>query len=237
MIRYHILIPAYNAAETLPTLLHEIKTLEKQPEGILIVDDGSKDDTAKIVQDMQAKLLRFEENRGKGFALRQGWDYLFKNCKCEYVLIMDADLQHPAYAISDFLQYAQQNASRFIIGKRQLSIKKMPIHRLASNYLTSFIISILSGQKIRDSQCGFRLIHEEVLKAMHLNEDRFQMESEMILRASELPVSIDSISVPTIYKSEKSNIGNIQDTLRFVVLILREIRMRIKCVLKDRKKN
>lgn len=78
MIRYHILIPAYNAAETLPSLLQDIKMLEQQPEDILIVDDGSKDKTAKIAQDMQTKILRLNENRGKGFALRQGWNYLLE---------------------------------------------------------------------------------------------------------------------------------------------------------------
>lgn len=150
---------------------------------------------------------------------------------------MDADLQHPVYAISNFLQYAQQHASRFIIGKRQLSIKKMPIHRLVSNYLTSLIISLLTGQKISDSQCGFRFIHKEVLERIHLIENGFQLESEMIMRAAEIPVPIDFVSIPTIYKSEKSNIGNIQDTFRFIVLIVREIQTRIKCVLKDKKKN
>ena len=237
MLKYNVLIPAYNAASTLPRLLQNLRQLDIQPQNVLVVDDGSSDETADISLNMNANLLRLKENTGKGYALRQGWNYLLQNYKIEYLLIMDADLQHPVSSIPDFLEFAEQKRSKFIIGMRELSLKKMPIHRILSNRMTSLIISLLCGQKIIDSQCGFRMIHRDVLTALQVYEDGFQLESEMILRASDLGVTIDFIAIPTLYDSERSHIENIHDTFKFITLILKEILTRIRCVFKNKAKH
>jgi hypothetical protein len=143
--------------------------------------------------------------------------------EADYVLFMDADLQHPVSSIPDFLALAKEKGSEFIIGKRNKSLNNMPLHRILSNFLTSFILSVLSGQKIWDSQCGFRLIHKDVLKKLKMSENGFQLESEMLIRAAEQNVSLDFIQIPTIYNSEKSNIGNFRDTYKFVSLIFKEL--------------
>jgi glycosyltransferase involved in cell wall biosynthesis len=234
MINYQIIIPAFNASKTLESLLSDIKLLDNKPVDILVVDDGSYDNTASIAQQMGTKILKFEANMGKGYALKQGWQYLSEDLNSEYILFMDADLQHPASAIPKFIELAENKKSKFIIGQRDRTIKKMPIHRIISNKITSAIISFFSGQRIKDSQCGFRLVHKDVLRQIKLYENGFQLESEMILRAAEIPVKIDFIEIPTVYKDEKSYVANFLDTFKFIKLITKEMKKRITCTLRDK---
>jgi glycosyltransferase involved in cell wall biosynthesis len=223
MLKYQILIPAFNAANTLPILLEQIEHLVEKPLSILVIDDGSTDKTYEHCTNGRAKILKIEHNRGKGFALKYGIKYLINDSKAEYILFMDADLQHPVSSIPNFIARAEEKGSVFIIGKRNKSIKNMPLHRIISNSITSFIISILSGQKVWDSQCGFRLIHKDVLKKIKMSEDGFQFESEMLIRAAKKNVKLDFIQIPTIYNAEKSYIANFHDTYKFILLIVKEL--------------
>jgi hypothetical protein len=147
---------------------------------------------------------------------------------------MDADLQHPASAIPKFIELVSKEHGKFIIGKRKRTLTKMPFHRILSNKITSSIISFFTGQMIKDSQCGFRLIHKDVLRQISLYENGFQLESEMILRAAEIPVKIHFVDIPTVYTDEKSYIANFLDTLRFIKLITKEIINRAACILKNK---
>lgn len=226
MSKYQILIPAYNASKTLPSLLKQIAQLEEMPELIVVVDDGSTDNTATKCLSTQAVFLHLDQNRGKGYALRYGIKYLLNDMEADYVLFMDADLQHPVSSVPDFLALAKEKGSKFIIGKRNKSLNNMPLHRIISNYLTSFILSVLSGQRIWDSQCGFRLIRKDVLKKLNMSEDGFQFESEMLLCAADQNIKFDYVQIPTIYDAEKSYIGNFRDTYKFVSLILKVLSTR-----------
>jgi hypothetical protein len=108
-----------------------------------------------------------------------------------------------------------------IVGYRIRHLNKMPFHRILSNSLTSLIVSVLSGQLIRDSQCGFRLIDTNVLRRIRLHENGFHQESELLIKAGWENVKIGFVSIPTVYHGENSAIRNIGDTIRFIFLILR----------------
>ena len=99
----------------------------------------------------------------------------------------------------------------------------MPLHRVASNRITSLILSWITGLRIPDSQCGFRLMRREFLKELTLKERGFQAESEMIITAAGLKKRIGFVSIPTVYRSGTSNIKIIADTIRFIRLILRTL--------------
>ncbi len=217
---YQILIPAYNAGQTISKLLTELASVGQQPVKITVVDDGSGDDTVKICQEFGVEILRNTENKGKGNALKKGFEAFLAHSDAEYVLCMDADLQHPVSSIPDFLRKAE-SGRRFIIGSRNRSVKSMPAHRILSNSMTSYILSKLTGQKIEDSQCGYRLIKRNVLEKMHLGEDGYQLESEILLKAAQNNVKIDFVPIPTIYNSEKSHMRNFSDTLKFIRLIVK----------------
>ena len=103
------------------------------------------------------------------------------------------------------------------------SLKTMPFHRILSNVITSKILSIVTGQKIMDSQCGYRMIHRDIISKLELNEKGFQLESEMIVEVAKMRVKIDFVDIPTIYNQSGSSINNVKDTLRFIRYILKEL--------------
>lgn len=227
MIRYDVLIPAYNAETTISELISQLSSLIQPPKNIIVVDDGSQDNTVQICENHKVRVIRNIENRGKGYVLKIGFKTFLEDSSTEYLLCLDADLQHPVSSVPDFLRVAENKQSKFVLGVRKDRLKSMPGHRVLSNLLTSYIISWFSGQDIKDSQCGFRLIHRDLLKKVKLAENGYQLESEMILDSAREGFLIDYVSIPTIYNDEKSYIGNFSDTFRFTRLIFREIKGRM----------
>lgn len=227
MIRYDVLIPAYNAEKTISELLSQLSSLIQPPENIIVTDDGSQDNTVQICENYKVRVIRNIENRGKGYVLKIGFKAFLEDSSTEYLLCLDADLQHPVSSVPDFLRVAENKQSKFVLGVRKDRLKSMPGHRVLSNLLTSYIISWFSDQNIKDSQCGFRLIHRDLLKKVKLAENGYQLESEMILDSAREGFLIDYVSIPTIYNDEKSYIGNFSDTFRFTRLIFREIKGRM----------
>ncbi len=227
MIRYDVLIPAYNAETTISELISQLSSLIQPPKNIIVVDDGSQDNTVQICKNHKVRVIRNIENRGKGYVLKIGFKTFLEDSSTEYLLCLDADLQHPVSSVPDFLRVAENKQSKFVLGVRKDRLKSMPGHRVLSNLLTSYIISWFSGQDIKDSQCGFRLIHRDLLKKVKLAENGYQLESEMILNSAREGFLIDYVSIPTIYNDEKSYIGNFSDTFRFTRLIFREIKGRM----------
>jgi len=218
---YQILIPAYNAGTTLTRLLNELTAMSPEPRKITVVDDGSSDETARICRSFDVEIFSHPVNMGKGSALKRGFEAFLASSQADYLLCMDADLQHPASSIPHFLKKAEQTADRFIVGARKCSARHMPVHRILSNVLTSRLLTVLTRQKIEDSQCGFRLIHRDILKEISLQENGYQLESEMLLKASQAGAKISFVEIPTIYATEKSHMRNFRDTLLFIRLILR----------------
>jgi glycosyltransferase involved in cell wall biosynthesis len=204
-----------------------LSSLIQPPENIIVADDGSQDNTVQICENYKVRVIRNIENRGKGYVLKIGFKAFLEDSPIEYLLCLDADLQHPVSSVPDFLRVAENKQSKFVLGVRKDRLKSMPGHRVLSNLLTSYIISWFSGQNIKDSQCGFRLIHRDLLKKVKLAENGYQLESEMILDSAREGFLIDYVSIPTIYNDEKSYIGIFSDTFRFTRLIFREIKGRM----------
>ena len=220
MKRYSVIIPAFNAAGTLPELISKIKNLDNPPEEILVVNDGSTDQTSQNARNERISVIDISTNQGKGWALKTGFDYYFGQKYKGFVLCIDADLQHPPEYISQFINYAHNTGCRFVIGNRSKKPGEMPLHRIMSNRITSFIISKITGQNIYDSQCGFRLIDIDIVKNLDLVEKGFQLESEMILKAAEQGVQIGFVPIPVIYHDTGSHIGNFRDTVKFIRMVL-----------------
>jgi glycosyltransferase involved in cell wall biosynthesis len=226
IIRYSILIPAYNAQNSIKELITRIKSLDIKAQAILVVNDGSVDKTSQLAREEDVEVIDIEINQGKGKALRNGFEHYIGQNFDGFVVCLDSDLQHPPEIIPEFIRYARETDYHFIIGNRSKKIGEMPLHRILSNKITSFIISAIAGQKIMDSQCGYRMIHTEILKNLDLVENGFQLESEMILKAAGQGVKIGCIPVPVIYNDAGSHIGNVQDTVKFVWVVLKYIFLR-----------
>jgi len=226
-LKYSILIPAFEAEKYLSILLAQIYHMKPPPQEIFVVNDGSTDHTGIIAEKMGAIVIQHDKNKGKGAALKTGFQSFLKKSESTYLLCMDADLQHPVEEIPKFLAHAEENNRQFIIGNRLNQTHNMPLHRKISNRTTSYILSKLSGQHIQDSQCGYRLLHRNLLDDLDLKEDGFQLESEMILKASHKNITIDFVNIKTIYNDASSQIRNIGDTLKFIFLVFRALMNKI----------
>jgi len=214
-----ILIPAYNAGKHLPELVRRVKKAVPGSD-VLIINDGSTDDTADALKNLDVIILTNSPNRGKGFTLQRGFEYAISH-NYDYVVTIDADLQHlpeelPLFTDSD-------NRADIYMGTRNLKSKDMPLARRLSNYLTSLIISLFSGRRIRDTQSGYRMLSVEILKGMNIGSIGYDFESEQLFQAGALNTNIAEIPISTVYADSLSYINPLLDTLRFIKLIWRRI--------------
>ena len=218
MKRLLVLLPGYNVARHLDALIPTIAVAAPDAE-ICLVDDGSADDTATRGRANGATVLRHDRNRGKGEALKTGFRYAVEQGH-EAVLTMDADGQHLPAEIPLFLK-AFDGGARVVLGSRMHSNDNMPWLRKRTNEFTSRVISRLAGQSIRDSQSGFRLIATEFLSRVQLQSERYDLESELLIKAGRLGYPIRSVPITSVYGDQHSSIHPFADTLRFLRLVWR----------------
>lgn len=221
-----VVIPAYNegsnakgkavSQESLSALLNELK---KKNLLTLVIDDGSSDNTFDIVRASADKVIKNSENLGKGMALKKAIDYLLANDDFDYIITMDADGQHSPSDIDSFLNEAKSGAS-FVVGDRMGNPDGMPKIRVLTNKVMSAFISKIARQTIPDTQCGFRLIKRQVLKEITIKTNKFEIESEILIKASRGGFLIKSIPIKSIYfKNQRSKISPFIDTVRFIRFI------------------
>jgi glycosyltransferase involved in cell wall biosynthesis len=216
-----LIIPAYNASPTIAELIDKASEFVNK-NNIVVVDDGSRDQTFTVAQRAGAVVLKHDQNKGKGEALKTGFEYASEK-NYDALLTIDADLQHDPCSIKDFLHRASEDFDGILIGTRDIKLRKMPLARWLSNSLTSLILSILSGQTIRDSQSGYRLISTKVLKKVKLKAKKYDLESEILVKAGRRGFKIDAVPIKTIYPEGKSFINPFVDTGRFIKLMWRTL--------------
>ena len=214
-----VLVPAYNAERYLSELVERIRKYVCDA-NLLIVNDGSTDNTAELLKSLDVSHISFPQNRGKGAALAAGFDYAIRQ-GYRSVLTLDADLQHLPEEIPAF--FAADNGRRLVIGTRRMNLKIMPFSRWLTNNLTSLMISIFSAGRVRDSQSGYRLIPTAILRAMPLRTVKYDFESEMLFKAGALGCEVAEVSITTVYEESQSYINPVKDTLRFIRQIWKRI--------------
>ncbi len=218
-VKICVIIPTYNESKAIAGI---IKIIHQQQLEVVVIDDGSVDNTSEIAKENGAVVLRNEENAGKGASLIKGFRYALSR-GFDAVITMDGDGQHLPEEIPYFIRLATYSDSGIFIGNRMFKIKTMPYLRIFANKLMSWFISLVAKQNIPDTQCGFRLIKKGVLERINLRTSKYETESEMIIKASRLGFKIESIPIKTVYEGEKSQINPIIDTLRFIKFITSEL--------------
>jgi glycosyltransferase involved in cell wall biosynthesis len=215
----YIVIPSYKSIDTLKTFIPELlKWVPKKK--VCVVDDASMDGTGQYCSEMQLTYLSHSVNQGKGTALVTGFAYLMKK-NARWIITMDADGQHAPEDLEKFLTFVNNNESTGIcIGTRLKKIGTMPLSRIFSNVITSKILSLICGTRILDSQCGYRIYSTDFLKKISIKYARFEMESEVIMKAAKLGFPVSFVDVRTLYLSGQSHISHIKDTVRWVRAVI-----------------
>jgi len=215
------LIPAYNEARRVSTVV----TTACQYLPVLVVDDGSTDDTAAVATLSGATVLSQRPNQGKGVALKTGF---LKAIAEGYaaVLTLDADGQHDPAEIPKFLQAYQEQEVDLIIGARDFS--QIPPVRRVANTLGRWSFSWAVGRPVQDNQSGYRLISRRLMEAMLASQEHgFQFEVEMIVVCVQKGYALDWVPIRTIYAGESSHIQPLQHVVEFTRMVL-QTRKRIK---------
>ena len=211
-------IPAFNAANSLPGLLHRIKS---RIADILVVDDGSVDQTSSVALQTGVNVLRHKINKGKGAALKTGFASALVS-SFDAVITIDADGQHDPDDIPRFIQAHADSCADVIIGSRRENKGGMPWPRRISNWSTSRILSSILNTEIEDSQCGYRLISRAVLESVKLDSDKFDLESEIIIKAVRAGFKIRFLHVKSNYDTASgSHIRPLIDTIRWCRMMLK----------------
>ncbi|MBI4926324.1 MAG: glycosyltransferase family 2 protein [Anaerolineae bacterium] len=215
------LIPAHNeAAHILQVVQGAARHLP-----VLVVDDGSSDDTAALAAQAGAHVITQRPNQGKGAALKTGFQFALDQ-NCAGVITLDADGQHDPAEIPFFLAAYEKRHADLIIGARDFA--QMPFTRRLANTTGKILFSWAVGRSIRDNQSGYRLISRRLIEAsLQARHGGFEYEVEMIVIAIQQNMPIDWVTIRTIYGDEKSHITPVQHVARFINLAL-ETRRRMR---------
>lgn len=214
-----ITIPAHNEAKAIGALVAAVR--DKGFDAV-VIDDGSADKTGEIARAQGATVIINDPRLGKGASLKRGFDYAIQH-GYDGVVVMDGDGQHAVEDLDRFMEKARTFPDSIITGNRMNDIQKMPLIRLWTNRFMSGMISFICRQAVPDTQCGYRYIGTKILQNIELSSRDFEIETEVLVKASKKGFKIFSVPVKTIYGDQVSKIRPMRDTLRFIRYMIKEM--------------
>jgi len=210
-----VVIPAFNEAETIGPVVEQLqKHVDTLVKEVIVVDDGSTDETGEIATRLGATVIRHVRNRGYGAALKLG----IRRAQTEFVLTMDADGQHSGSQLIP-LWHEHENAD-MVVGARKKALHS-PIWRMPGKWLLSAMANYLMGEKIPDLNSGLRLIRREVaLKYLHICPSGFSLSTTMTLALLNRKWRVEWVPIEVSPRAGRSTVS-VATGLETVVLILR----------------
>lgn len=218
MVTLCAVIAAYNEEDHVADV---VKGAAAYAAPVVVVDDGSTDDTAARARDAGAIVIRHDQNRGKGCAIRTGLDYALTLDR-SHVLLLDADYQHDPVEIPRLVAQASRGIGDFVIGEREFKKEAMPRSRFYANVIGSGALSWFVGTEVADSQSGFRLIRADMLRRLQFTGTAYEIETEMLIKLVRAGATLERVTVKRLqYPGTKSKIRPFRDTVRTCLLAVR----------------
>jgi glycosyltransferase involved in cell wall biosynthesis len=204
-------IPCFNEAASIASVVASTRRILPS---VVVVDDGSTDQTAKLAQSAGALVIGHPGNLGKGAAIHLGLLHAHKKGFI-WALLLDGDGQHAAEDLPKFFHSAETTGARLVIGDRMSQPGPMPPLRRFINRWMSRRLSRRARQMLPDTQCGFRLVHLPSWAKLSLETRRFEVESEMLLAFIERGLPVEFVPIQVIYNHSSSKIRPLADTIRW----------------------
>lgn len=214
-----VIVPVFNEEFTIGDVVQGIRNaLDAMGLSyeVLVVDDGSSDNSVNVALSSQAKVLMLKKHMGKGYALRAG----FSKARGNIIITIDSDGSHDPYDIPKILEPILKNEADLIIGSRFLNNKNIFVNGLnkAGAKILNFTIRILTGRAISDSQSGYRAFKSSIAKTISLKSVGYEIESEMLIkaikkgfRAKEVPIKFEQRTYG------RSKLDPIKDGLKILI--------------------
>ncbi len=213
------LIPAYQAEATLGAVVEATRSFVPE---VVVVDDGSTDATSRVAERAGALPIRLEANRGKGAALRAGFAWVLARGG-DAVVTIDADGQHDAGEIPRLLDAWKATGAGLVIGSRAHLVEGMTPARRLGNKFSRRAVSFFAGIPVPDGQSGFRLYDALLLCRVPLWGTRYEMESEVIVKAARAGFRVESVPV-RLARAEGTGTSHFRpwrDTARICATVVR----------------
>ena len=215
MTRILAVVPAYQEAPRVGRVVDGARTYLP----VLVVDDGSTDDTAAAAETAGATVIVQRPNAGKGAALRAGFGWALEH-GYDAVLTLDADGQHDPAEIPRFTAAFAGGAADLVVGRRDF--RRMPPLRRVSNVVGGWAISWVAGRPIPDNQSGYRLLSRRLMEAVAVSDEHgFEFEIEMITTCIRRGYVLAWVPIRTIYAGEPSHIRPWKHFTSFVAMVRR----------------
>ncbi len=234
-----VVIPALNARATIGPV---VAAARRHVPRVIVVDDGSTDDTAAGARQAGAEVIRHPSNLGKGAALTTAFDHLLAENRSgasagaggvsggpggagalEAVITLDADGQHDPDDIPAFIERHRRDRPAIIVGSRQRQFAEMWGPRRAMNRFSSASLRFFTGADLPDSQSGFRLYDARFLERLRLSGRRYEAEMEALMRATARRLGVVSVPIRlrVVDGRATSHYRPLRDTIRIVGTVLR----------------
>jgi glycosyltransferase involved in cell wall biosynthesis len=208
-------IPFYNESDTLKTVVQNTLNFV---DAVIAVNDGSTDNSENEIDNIENVFtVNLKENSGKGKALQTGFEKA-RSLNFATIITLDADRQHDP----DFIPEIVKELENFdiVIGNRLKNLKSMPLLRIISNRITSWLLTLKIGQEIPDSQCGFRGYRIRVIESVSTIYSGFEAESEILVLAAKNGFKIGFVDVPTVYTDRQSKMRPVKTILGFLKVLI-----------------
>lgn len=204
--RVVIVIPSFNEGGRIVQVIRSVKS--KGYSTIVVVDDGSTDDSMALIQDFNVTILQHLVNRGAGAATETGLKYCREVLNAETVVMIDADTQHDVDDISRLIEsHLKQNAD-ITIGNRFLNDNTdIPSKNRFYNNVANIVTSIFAGQKVTDSQSGFKVFNKKALHQIILEQDKYEHCSEIFIKGHKQNLKIIDVPIKVYYPAEIKDKG------------------------------
>lgn len=212
-----IIIPAYNEEKNIKELISQIFDAKIKNLDIVVVDDGSTDNTPKILSSIKGiRVLRHDTNRGYGAALKTA----IKKCSSEYVMIIDADSTYPVDAIPELIKYSARYD--MVVGARTGAVVKIPFFRKPAKWFLKHFAQYLTKSEIPDLNSGLRIFKRAIaLRFMGIFPDGFSFTTTLTIACLTNDFSIKYVPINYYKRKGKSQIHPIKDLIGFTSLIFR----------------
>ncbi len=213
-----VVMPTYNNAGTLARVIGDVL---QYAEDVLVVNDGSTDATQSILEQIDGiRIHSYAENRGKGHALKCGLKLAYE-WGFRYALTIDSDGQHYADDIPAFIERIEQVPDSLLIGARNLTADNMPSKNTFANRFSNFWYRVETGQRLEDTQSGFRLYPLRKLQNIRFLTTRYEFEVEIIVRAAWRGVRVENLPIKVYYPPQEERVSHfrpLRDFTRISIL-------------------
>jgi len=201
-----IIIPSYNEGARILKVVTAIK--EHGFHNIVVVDDGSTDDSIELVRHLNITIIQHLVNRGAGAATETGLKYCREILNPETVVMIDADTQHDPNDIRKLIDAHENQEADITIGNRFMESRgNVPLRNWFYNQVANVVTGLIAGKNVRDSQSGFKVFNKRALNQIIVEQDKFEHCSEILIKGLEYNFKIIEVPIHVYYSPETSGKG------------------------------